>query len=205
MLLWTCGSPFLQHWGSRRGIRVAASRAERWQLRPRRAPRLRARYLLDTGAASLSPVGMFQVARSSIPKAAPRNLEDLDSVQRVLLHRSVRGPGDPGKSCPPLVPWGSRLREGSLFPPGSAGSICFGTRRKVVSAARGHLGSAINPLGSSMPAIPCPAAEPEASPMPSREQQSETAVQTPLNLLQGKTTEDFVGTRDCDCNRRLFF
>lgn len=33
---------------------------------------------------------MFQGSgRSSIPKPAPRNLEDLDSVQRVLLHRSV--------------------------------------------------------------------------------------------------------------------
>lgn len=36
---------------------------------------------------------MFQVGRSSIPKPAPRNLEDLDSVQRVLLHRSVLGRG----------------------------------------------------------------------------------------------------------------
>uniref|UniRef100_A0A667GVA6 Protein inturned n=1 Tax=Lynx canadensis TaxID=61383 RepID=A0A667GVA6_LYNCA len=32
---------------------------------------------------------MFQVGRSSIPKPAPRNLEDLDSVQRVLLHSDV--------------------------------------------------------------------------------------------------------------------
>nr|XP_051675828.1 protein inturned isoform X2 [Oryctolagus cuniculus] len=32
---------------------------------------------------------MFQVGRSSIPKPAPRNLEDLDSVQRVLLHSDL--------------------------------------------------------------------------------------------------------------------
>ncbi|XP_058577412.1 protein inturned isoform X3 [Neofelis nebulosa] len=32
---------------------------------------------------------MFQVGRSSIPKPAPQNLEDLDSVQRVLLHSDV--------------------------------------------------------------------------------------------------------------------
>ncbi|GAB5570515.1 protein inturned isoform X2 [Prionailurus iriomotensis] len=32
---------------------------------------------------------MFQVGRSSIPKPAARNLEDLDSVQRVLLHSDV--------------------------------------------------------------------------------------------------------------------
>lgn len=37
---------------------------------------------------------MFQGgSRTSIPKPAPRNLEDLDSVQRVLLHRSVWLPG----------------------------------------------------------------------------------------------------------------
>ncbi|KAM6147964.1 protein inturned isoform 2-T2 [Erethizon dorsatum] len=32
---------------------------------------------------------MFQVGRASIPKPAPRNLEDLDSVQRVLLHSDL--------------------------------------------------------------------------------------------------------------------
>uniref|UniRef100_A0A286Y4T7 Inturned planar cell polarity protein n=1 Tax=Cavia porcellus TaxID=10141 RepID=A0A286Y4T7_CAVPO len=32
---------------------------------------------------------MFQVGRVSIPKPAPRNLEDLDSVQRVLLHSDL--------------------------------------------------------------------------------------------------------------------
>uniref|UniRef100_A0A8D0N049 Protein inturned n=1 Tax=Sus scrofa TaxID=9823 RepID=A0A8D0N049_PIG len=36
-----------------------------------------------------SQVGMFQVVRSSIPKAASRNLEDLDSVQRVLFHSDL--------------------------------------------------------------------------------------------------------------------
>ncbi|KAM6220419.1 protein inturned isoform 2-T2 [Rhynchocyon petersi] len=33
---------------------------------------------------------MFQVGRSSIPKPGPRNLEDLDSVQRVLLHSDLK-------------------------------------------------------------------------------------------------------------------
>lgn len=46
-----------------------------------------------------SQVGMFQVVRSSIPKAASRNLEDLDSVQRVLFHRSVLGRGIWGKTA----------------------------------------------------------------------------------------------------------
>uniref|UniRef100_A0A8C5JYU6 Inturned planar cell polarity effector homolog n=1 Tax=Jaculus jaculus TaxID=51337 RepID=A0A8C5JYU6_JACJA len=32
---------------------------------------------------------MFQGTRSSIPKPAPRNLDDLDSVQRVLLHSDL--------------------------------------------------------------------------------------------------------------------
>lgn len=36
---------------------------------------------------------MFHGGKTSIPKPASRNLEDLDSVQRVLLHRSVRAPG----------------------------------------------------------------------------------------------------------------
>lgn len=52
----------------------APGRAESWA-----PPRLR----------RACPAGMFQVGRSSVPKPAPRSLEDLDSVQRVLLHRSV--------------------------------------------------------------------------------------------------------------------
>lgn len=44
---------------------------------------------------------MFQVGRSSVPKPAPRSLEDLDSVQRVLLHRSVLGRGRPGRGSSP--------------------------------------------------------------------------------------------------------
>lgn len=51
---------------------------------------------------SESQVGMFQVGRSSIPKPAPRNLQDLDSVQRVLLHRSVLGRGP--RERPPSAP-----------------------------------------------------------------------------------------------------
>ncbi|XP_068398112.1 uncharacterized protein [Eschrichtius robustus] len=46
-------------------------------------------YLLRALAAE-SQVGMFQVGRSSLPKPAARNLEDLDSVQRVLFHRIGR-------------------------------------------------------------------------------------------------------------------
>lgn len=57
-------------------------------------------------------VGMFQVGRSSIPKPVPRNLEDLDSVQRVLLHRSVRGRGW-GETA--LRPRGLQRGEEQLF------------------------------------------------------------------------------------------
>lgn len=34
---------------------------------------------------------MFGAGRYSIPRPVTRNLEDLDSVQSVLLHRSVAG------------------------------------------------------------------------------------------------------------------
>ncbi|EPY85542.1 hypothetical protein CB1_000371040 [Camelus ferus] len=60
---------------------------------------------------------MFQVGRSSIPKPAPRNLEDLDSVQRVLLHSHLGSLGDaflsPWQPEPPPIAakdWSSRGR-----------------------------------------------------------------------------------------------
>lgn len=64
-----------------------------------------------------SPVGMFQVGRSGVPRPAPRSLDDLDSVQRVLLHRSVlRRVGDGRGACVPGVPGALRgaalAREG---------------------------------------------------------------------------------------------
>ncbi|KAG8505388.1 Protein inturned, partial [Galemys pyrenaicus] len=38
-----------------------------------------------------TPAGMFRGGRPGLPKPAPRSLEDLDSVQRVLLHRPGAG------------------------------------------------------------------------------------------------------------------
>lgn len=67
---------------------------------------------------SESQVGMFQVGRSSIPKPAPRNLEDLDSVQRVLLHRSVLGRG--ARERPPSGPGDYGEGRGN-FPAGGWG------------------------------------------------------------------------------------
>lgn len=74
---------------------------------PLSAPRCRrcrrTLYLLLTLAPS---VDMFHVGRASVPSPAPRNLEDLDSVQRVLLHRSVlRGLGRGRPLSPGL--WGA--------------------------------------------------------------------------------------------------
>lgn len=58
------------------------------------------------------PPAMFGAGRYSIPRPVTRNLEDLDSVQSVLLHRSVPGTGGGGR----LAEIASRAREapGSL-------------------------------------------------------------------------------------------
>ena len=65
----------------------------------------------------LFAVGMFQVGRASIPKPAAHSLEDLDSVQRVLLHRSVLGRGIRRKTS--LRSRGGWQGEGRPFLPGS--------------------------------------------------------------------------------------
>ncbi|CAK7316238.1 hypothetical protein VULLAG_LOCUS19597 [Vulpes lagopus] len=60
---------------------------------------------------------MFRAGRSSLPTPAPRSLEDLDSVQRVLFHRSVRG-GDgrgPRVQSPTRAP--PREGVGTCTPP----------------------------------------------------------------------------------------
>lgn len=73
---------------------------------------------------------MFQGGKTSIPKPAPRNLEDLDSVQRVLLHRSVWAPrvrpgwaqrlGSPRSRAPLLESVQSRVaRDSNPTPIGS--------------------------------------------------------------------------------------
>lgn len=69
-----------------------------------------------------APVGMFQAGTSGVPRPAPRSLDDLDSVQRVLLHRSVLRRGGDAR--------GSRLR-GPPKPPRGA------PRRALAREGRG--------------------------------------------------------------------
>lgn len=86
-----------------------------------------------------APVGMFQAGRSGVPRPAPRSLDDLDSVQRVLLHRSVLRRGGDAR--------GSRLR-GPPKPPRGA------PRRALAREGRGPAPSAmlcvrgVSPLAS---------------------------------------------------------
>lgn len=79
------------------------------------------------------PTGMFQGSRTSIPKPAPRNLEELDSVQRVLLHRSVQLPG-----CS-QAGWRGGVRLGAGLPSrsrcSSAGSLTVQPRANQLHEA----------------------------------------------------------------------
>nr|XP_031360471.1 uncharacterized protein LOC116183553 [Lonchura striata domestica] len=53
-------------------------------------PQSRCRGPGDAGLAAARPPAMFGAGRYSIPRPVTRNLEDLDSVQSVLLHSSRR-------------------------------------------------------------------------------------------------------------------
>lgn len=88
---------------------------------------------------------MFRGSRAGVPKPAPRSLEDLDSVQRVLMQRSVVGrPGLP------------RARQRTLQPEASAQRHCPGkdsdggspTPEPVDSGQAGRLGGPRGQLAS---------------------------------------------------------
>lgn len=92
---------------------------------------------------------MFQVGRVSIPKPAPRNLEDLDSVQRVLLHRSV-WPG--AREGPPLVLPGFRRGRDSFSCWSLAEASDLGVLCAAFAAGRGAV--VLQPLPESCPGDP---------------------------------------------------
>lgn len=83
---------------------------------------------------------MFGAGRYSIPRPVTRNLEDLDSVQSVLLHRSVPATGrrlrrgrspqpgwDPPAGSSPGGGAGSAARGAAASPPGSPGRLPRGS------------------------------------------------------------------------------
>ena len=80
---------------------------------------------------------MFAAGRYSIPRPVTRNLEDLDSVQSVLLHRSAAGRGREAGAVPSLR--GSAAGGFAASSPGSGG--CGGERAPRRSPARSERGA----------------------------------------------------------------
>lgn len=115
------GQPFLQLSVSRRRPEPCPGQAA--PRAPRERPRRPLRLIPAVRLCSDSQVGMFQVGRASIPKPAAHSLEDLDSVQRVLLHRSVLGRGIRRKTS--LRSRGGWRGEGRPFLPGSCRERLF--------------------------------------------------------------------------------